>query len=111
MILTLNGGGWTKIKSGKFLEATEDSSEVGVEREAGLPNIEGTFRGLRGLVDATGTGAIQAYRTRNSAGASYDNGVNDNSFDFNASKSNPIYGNSTAVQPNSLVITMWQRDS
>ena len=83
---------------------------AGVEKEAGLPNIEGDF--LTRTASSSGAWAVQ-----NPQGAFTNNGsAGDNSWamaiestrqnggiiGFDASASNPIYGNSTTVQPNAL---------
>lgn len=91
-------------------------TEVGSYLEAGLPNIEGRFisRANNGngqvTITSSTTGAfassnsITNYSTTSgttSDGVNYPFGV-----DFNASRSNAIYGNSTTVQPPSI-IGMW----
>ena len=70
--------------------------------EAGLPNITGTFTGgdnsagdryATGAFKHTGTNAPEKL-----GGGSYSRGV----ITFDASTSNPIYGNSDTVQPNAI---------
>jgi hypothetical protein len=70
--------------------------------EAGLPNIEGTVGGSLGFF-ASANGAFSA------TSASKDwNGTGGktakNTFDFNASRSNSIYGNSDTVQPPAITV-------
>lgn len=95
----------------RFLEG---SSAAGKYRSAGLPNITGAF--AKGAINDTGTsngwaqpdsiGAFTAINVKNR----YTFAVNDNiynvgnGFAFDASKSNPIYGNSSTVQPASLSV-------
>jgi hypothetical protein len=84
---------------------------AGVEKEAGLPNIEGTVGRSTASSNAVSpyyildvaTGAF-GYETGTygqvTASQSYPNGGK--MITFNASRSNPIYGNSDTVQPNAL---------
>lgn len=85
-----------------FTQTTGDISEVGDSVEAGLPNITGVLYSVRGL---DGTGASDG-ALWNTAGANNgaQSGVNTMCRDirFDASRSNPIYGNSTTVQPNAV---------
>lgn len=82
--------------SGRFLQP---SLEAGKVIAAGLPNITGTF-GVCGT-GYTPTGAFQYLKK----GAALSNsGEADNIHDFNASRSNSIYGNSTTVQPPSQTV-------
>lgn len=85
----------------KFIEG---STASGTEKEAGLPNITGTFYHDPN-VTSTLSGAFFSYKRGNSrnlqndaanAGSGYVN--------FDASKSNPIYGNSDTVQPPALTM-------
>lgn len=87
---------------GKFAEGADNA---GGYHEAGLPNITGS--------GALGTAA--AYDVSNCEGAIYRDGINkkyqetnggnngDTTY-FDASRSNPIYGNSTTVQPPSALL-------
>ena len=91
-------------RSTRFKNA-QNASEVGEYQEAGLPNIEGglaTGTG-RGWVyysggQGTGTGAITATNTGELANATGTGGGCINGFSFDASNSNPIYGNSDTVE-------------
>ncbi len=75
----------------------QGSTVAGVEKDAGLPNIEGTFNGTSG---AQPTGAF----SKDSEILLYASGTGTGrmSLSFDASNSNPIYGNSDTVQPESL---------
>lgn len=89
-------------------------SEVGSYLEAGLPNITGTFKmqvqnnaSLR-VQWANGAFAPQStwgYLASGNASAS-DTPTAPSEVNFNASRSSAIYGNSTTVQPESIV-GMW----
>lgn len=91
---------WVKSANGTV-------SEVGSYLEAGLPNITGGFSGLagNGSISYTSSGAfnvsspttLTAYA---SAGVTYSGSSSTN---FDASRSSSIYGNSTTVQPESIV--------
>ena len=78
-----------------FEQATGDGLEVGQSVEAGLPNITGGFQGdLLAPVGAFyGNGTVSGNATAGGDGNS------DTQFKFDASRSNPIYGNSDTVQP------------
>lgn len=87
-----------------------DNSMVGYINQAGLPNIEGEIqaRGHARNEDYNGalTGGEGAFEYHRREGAYGDNGVAEGSVGstndkmlFNASHSNPIYGNSDTVQP------------
>ena len=98
---------------GRFLECTDDINIVGKYKDAGLPEIEGIIdnRGSQysDLMDITtnslsgafsGTMGTNMYCSMN--GEPMVSVIN--SICFNASKSNPIYGKSSTVQPNSLTM-------
>lgn len=87
----------------KFIEG---SATVGTEKTAGLPNITGALVPRAGATDSsvdidfTGTGAIQATNaTRQSGNTGTSNWNCWAGFNFDASRSSSIYGNSTTVQP------------
>lgn len=81
-----------------FPQFTTDPDKVNKYNEAGLPNITGLSSGNWGEV-GTQTGAFTAHAAggNRSAGQSASNKV----IEFDASRSNPIYGNSDTVQPSS----------
>ena len=86
---------------GSFLQAVKTGQEV--DLAAGLPNIKGS-----GYWDfcnpVTGTGAIVS-GAKGKRHLNHTNGsehYNDSLFEFDASKSDPIYGRSTTVQPASV---------
>lgn len=109
----MNGGGvWQLLKEGQFLEATETAEEVGKEIEPGLPNITGSYDSLIQAYNKGKTGAFS-----NSTEYSYEyhgfNRYNDpcTNLKMDASLSNPIYGNSSTVQPKSIRCFIWRRIS
>jgi hypothetical protein len=97
-----------KISKGTFIECDEVAGE---EKEAGLPNIEGTVgdTGRWGLVTCQlaeskdYSGAFEA-KKRTDAGWSGSGGDESVSLKFDASKSNAIYGKSDTVQPKSITV-------
>lgn len=83
-----------------IIEGTTDLTALGDLVEAGLPNITGSFHITRAGT-SSGTGAITAtYGNGYGEGSNGSYGSGDVTFD--ASRSNPIYGNSTTVQPQTI---------
>ena len=91
----------------------EGGKSVGTKKEAGLPNITGTFRSLVWTQDEKATGAVNeknasyAAKDLNNLSTSVTSGggiYNTKIYNFDASRSNPIYGSSDTVQPPSLVL-------
>ena len=72
---------------------------------AGLPNITGTFEGASQNADYT-SGAFYVIG-RNTKVA--NDGERDNTYGFDASRSNAIYGNSTTVQPPAIKVRVKTR--
>lgn len=89
------------IEDNRFLEF---ASTAGTKKNAGLPNITGTFRYdvyATGRTGAFSTGSANDFR----AGASQTGTIGqDIQTVFDASDSNSIYGGSTTVQPKSLTV-------
>lgn len=95
-ILTFN---IPSVNDGKWLRfCSPDWYELGYTLQPGLPNITGTFAGLRTEGGTTGTGAFQNNGNYNGY-ASANGSATNNSLSFDASRSSSIYGNSTTVQP------------
>ena len=87
---------------------------AGTTVEAGLPNITATggyYEHLNvGDLKARLTGAF--YVNVNDQTHTGNNGSTDSdnpTLDFDASRSNPIYGRSDTVQPPALYINIWER--
>lgn len=78
----------------RFLQG---SSISGTVKNAGLPGIQGGVDGLMGLASAAGAFTIDNLSSSNQPSGQGYHGLN-----FNASWYNPIYGNSTTVQPPAL---------
>ena len=86
----------------------EGASTVGTVKDAGLPNITGgiTNTHVRNNVGTAGCGwgAVTCGANRSAYTGEYSESTGTGTWDFNASKSNPIYGKSTTVQPASLTL-------
>jgi hypothetical protein len=111
------GGTWEKIETGRILQATQVNSEVGTRVAAGLPNITGQWstgwnQPVRGFHNLTASGAFYVDTDTSKPGritAEDANGGSSRYPGFDASGSNPIYGNSDTVQPPALLVVMWHR--
>lgn len=77
---------------------------------AGLPNITGTIGSRINTLNApAASGAFGVtYSQQNALDYSENNSWTAN-FDFNASRSSSIYGNSATVQPPAYVVNVWRR--
>lgn len=111
-------GTWELVSSGRVLQGADSGHSAGTTIEAGLPNITGSLNkdsGTDALIQAipgqiTQTGAINVTKYQRKSFFAIGSG-NDMlmGFDFDASRSNSIYGNSTTVQPPAYVVNIWQR--
>ena len=105
------GGTWVKKGQGRCLWGSDGTNAADTTIAAGLPNITGTFSNYD-RVGNTLMGATGAFaKTGN-----YDSGTKSHGSDdwgkwmsFDASRSNPIYGRSTTVQPPAFVVNIWVR--
>lgn len=118
--VTFGGGTWKKIAQDRVLMGASGTHPAGTTVEAGLPNITGTF-------NAALRDGFSDYSHTRITGAFYENGTTtgDNSynsitsgvgipsggapFGFDSSRSNPIYGASTTVQPPAYFTYTWLR--
>lgn len=90
----------------RVLEGTTDGTKVGTYLEAGLPNITGTLNPIASMINYVGQSGALSWGTRG--------GRNDESggstvacyypVNFNASKSNAVYGKSQTIQTCSVQI-------
>ena len=85
----------------KFVEG---SATAGTQRNAGLPNIKGSITKIMYYSESSATGAFRKSNSSNvrqgdgsSLPSTYD-------YDFDASRSNSIYGKSATVQPPALTM-------
>lgn len=111
---TIVGGGWEKVKS-YCLQCSDDTHAAGTVIEAGLPNITGqaTFICSDG-VDNTQYPDREALYWENYAyniRMQTTSGTGKRDLMIDASRSNPIYGRSDTVQPNTIIINVWKRIS
>lgn len=99
------GSTWQIVATNRALWGG-DGSNANTTIEAGLPNITGSFSpGQRnGAIEATG-----AFYGVQSNKAEYSSDANGCYYNFDASRSNSIYGNSTTVQPPSYRVNVWRR--
>lgn len=102
-------GTWEEVPANLCLQ-TGAASEAGGQRSAGLPNITGQW-GLGVwtgyLSDYSGAGGINTnIQVR---GSNYDESLSYGILAFDASKSNPIYGSSSTVQPPAYIVRAWVR--
>lgn len=86
-----------------FTEGIIDPTVLGELTEAGLPNITGTIgNNIESSNNPTATGAL--YVTTTSSGGEGNGNYRYFGMGINASLSNPIYGNSSTVQPQSIKV-------
>lgn len=101
-----DGNGSTTMTVPNYLARVIQGGSTTAKLEAGLPNIQGTTStnvgNGRGAMYMEGSGAFVP-RTQQGAAILLDSAFTYNNqvigVDFNASRSNPIYGNSSTVQP------------
>ena len=115
------GGTWEQLPEGYTLWSTTTDGEGGKTIDAGLPNITGRLLGkltnwatFAVEPDATlPNNAFERVSTQDSQETVQRNdqkyGVQQ--FNFDASRSNSIYGNSETVQPPAVKVYMWKRIS
>ena len=114
------GTTWELIKSGIFLEATEDIEQVGKETEAGLPDLHAnirltTFNGnsvnMLNHVDKNdeGMATINDYSAMHQVAIPNTNYSGGSILRLRASKENATYGKSDTVQPHSIKCKVWRR--
>lgn len=77
--------------------------------EAGLPNITGTIQANCSSVTLDAQGAFQNSRIEGSTRPASSSGAGDWYINYSAANSNPIYGNSTTVQPPSVKVRVKTR--
>lgn len=97
-------GTWTLVSSGKALW-TGNGTNANTTIAAGLPEITGNCTTEN---PASCTGAFASTGTR-VQGRSGNDGQSATVVNFKASRSSPIYGNSSTVQPPAYVVNVWRR--
>lgn len=111
---TIVGGGWEKVKS-YCLQCSDDTHAAGTTVEAGLPNIMGqaTFINSDGIDNTLypDRGALYWINYAHNIKMQTTGGTGKRDLMIDASRSNPIYGRSNTVQPNTIIINVWKRVS
>lgn len=116
--VTFGGGTWEKIAQDRVLMGASNTHPAGTTVEAGLPNITGTaiFRPYNsqyktGLIwKSTGAFSDKKDNTESSESIATDDFATHNqTFYFDASASNPVYGASDTVQPPAYFTYTWLR--
>lgn len=111
----LSYGKWEKIGENRVLQGAGGGNLAGTDVEAGLPNITGNTNVNGGNIgnydeEKAGEGAIYLTQAvRNNSGVNNGGGYHGNVINFDASKSNSIYGASETVQPPAHIVTFWKR--
>ena len=116
----ISGSTWTKVSEGRVLWGSDSNHSAGSTIEPGLPNITGKWwtqwnKQVKGFHGLTAEGAFyDSYSETSSrpgritAEDSSNAGTKGYPW-FDASRSNPIYGASTTVQPPAYVVNIFQR--
>lgn len=120
--VTFGGGTWKKIAQDRVLMGASDTHPAGTTAEAGLPNITGNFRSRPHMNGNFGTGGSiisadgklfvhlpQASDEKDNSMTETGRSYKDDVMFFDASRSSPIYGNSTTVQPPAYFTYIWLR--
>lgn len=109
----LFGGTWVKIASDRVLMGASSRHAAGTTVEAGLPNITATggfYENLSiGDLKDRLTGAFYANANNQTHKGSSGTDSDNPTLDFDASRSNPIYGRSSTVQPPAYYVNIWER--
>lgn len=115
----LFGGTWQEIAQDRVLMGASYYHAAGTTVKAGLPNIAGSlsetsndgkttpFRGNKNAISSIGALAVTEASSPFCGYAGYEGSAYDISFD--ASRSNPIYGRSSTVQPAAYYVHIWRR--
>lgn len=106
----LSYGKWEKIGENRVLQGAGGvTGEAGQDVEPGLPNITGSFVVY---TDGKYLGQCKGAFTAETTSLNGESNVLRGSapeYDFDASKSNPIYGSSDTMQPPAHIVTFWKR--
>ena len=93
-----------------WIKGKDGTETVGTYLDAGLPNITGSATTTYSVIRSNVTGALYGSTadtgTNPTSSPAFPNTVTTGKINFDASHSNSIYGNSTTVQPESI-IGMW----
>ena len=113
----LFGGRWEKIASERVLMGASYAHAAGTTVEAGLPNITGSligknaddspFRGSKASLLKSGALKFTEVDSPYSGYVAYSG--SEYNIEFDASRSNSIYGRSSTVQPAAYYVHIWHR--
>ena len=112
------GGTWEEVAQDRALMGASSSHAAGTTAEAGLPNITGSTGRFASAYDSHSSNAADRKQgALNYSGEAYNMGYYSSSggagygyyINFNASKSNAIYGKSNTVQPAAYYVHIWRR--
>ena len=112
------GGTWEEIATNRVLMGVSSTHAAGTTAEAGLPNITGSTGRFASTYDSHSSNAADRKQgALNYSGEAYNMGYYSSSgsagygyyINFNASKSNAIYGKSSTVQPAAYYVYIWRR--
>ena len=112
------GGTWEEAAQDRVLMGASSSHAAGTTAEAGLPNITGSTGRFASAYDSHSSNAADRKQgALNYSGEAYNMGYYSSSggagygyyINFNASKSNAIYGRSSTVQPAAYYVHIWRR--
>ena len=106
------GGTWTLVAGERVLMGAGGGHSAGAYIDAGLPNITGDISDLFvghsfGNTNGVFSASSPNYNTKYSSGSQSGFG----GVYFNASRSSPVYGRSSTVQPAAYYVNIWQRIS
>lgn len=112
------GGTWEEVAQDRVLMGASSTHAAGTTAEAGLPNITGSTGRFASAYDSHSSNAADRKQgALNYSGEAYNMGYYSSSggagygyyINFNASKSNAIYGKSNTVQPAAYYVHIWRR--
>lgn len=112
------GGTWEEVAQDRALMGASSSHAAGTTAEAGLPNITGSTGRFASAYDSHSSNAADRKQgALNYSGEAYNMGYYSSSggagygyyINFNASKSDAIYGKSNTVQPAAYYVHIWRR--
>lgn len=123
MATLISGSTWKLVSSGRALwtgngasgngttaNANFENAPANTTIEAGSPNITGSVQvGNATAAVKSATGAFKATNSGTTKDVDGSSRTGNTTIALDASESNPIYGNSTTVQPPAYVVNVWRR--
>lgn len=111
----LSYGKWEKIGENRVLQGAGGDRLAGSDVEAGLPNVYGYIEARKwetgsNIFSSDGKlFTVSDSTNTNNSGSITEKVQKLDRAEFDASKYNPIYGNSDTVQPPAHIVTFWKR--